>query len=212
VKPLDPRLLRHASAVRPFVLACAALGALTAMLVLAQAELLAKTITWAFLDGFSLRSLVLPLGLLTLVVLARAGITWLAETTAHRAAARALSQLRETVIAAALRLGPRRADRSPAEVAALATHGVDRLEPSPRRLAQVAAVVGRSFPVSVAAAVAGVEDTSSAVASLLRAEIIRETRRFPELECTFRHGLLQQAALSTLTPTGLRELDRVPVP
>ncbi|KDN18750.1 thiol reductant ABC exporter subunit CydD [Amycolatopsis rifamycinica] len=128
MKPLDPRLLRHASAVRPFVLACAALGALTAMLVLAQAELLAKTITWAFLDGFSLRSLVLPLGLLMLVVLARAGITWLAETTAHRAAARALSQLRETVISAALRIGPRQAGRSPAEVAALATHGVDRLE------------------------------------------------------------------------------------
>ncbi|MDX3189741.1 thiol reductant ABC exporter subunit CydD [Streptomyces sp. MN03-5084-2B] len=128
MKPLDPRLLRHASAVRPFVLACAALGVLTAMLVLAQAELLAKTITWAFLDGFSLHSLALPLGLLTAVVLARAGITWLAETTAHRAAARALSQLRETVLAAALRIGPRRADRSPAEVAALATHGVDRLE------------------------------------------------------------------------------------
>ena len=47
MKPLDPRLLRHASAVRPFVFACAALGVLTAMLVLAQAELLAKTITWA---------------------------------------------------------------------------------------------------------------------------------------------------------------------
>ena len=128
MKPLDPRLLRHASAVRPFVLACAALGVLTAMLVLAQAELLAKTITWAFLDGYGVRSLALPLGLLTLVVLARAGITWLAETTAHRAAARALSQLRETVIAAALRIGPRQADRSPAEVASLATHGVDRLE------------------------------------------------------------------------------------
>ncbi|RSD11650.1 thiol reductant ABC exporter subunit CydD [Amycolatopsis eburnea] len=128
MKPLDPRLLRHASAVRPFVLACAGWGVLTAMLVLAQAELLAKTITWAFLDGLSLHSLVLPLGLLTAVVVARAGITWLAETTAHRAAARALSQLRETVIAAALRIGPRRAGRSPAEVAALATHGVDRLE------------------------------------------------------------------------------------
>lgn len=128
MKPLDPRLLRHASAVRPFVLACAALGVLTAMLVLAQAELLAKTITWTFLDGFAARSLLVPLGMLVLVVLARAGITWLAETTAHRAAARALSQLRETVIGAALRIGPRRADRSPAEVAALATHGVDRLE------------------------------------------------------------------------------------
>ncbi|WP_206796394.1 thiol reductant ABC exporter subunit CydD [Amycolatopsis sp. MtRt-6] len=128
MKPLDPRLLRHASAVRPFVLACAALGVLTAMLVLAQAELLAKTITWAFLDGFGLLSLALPLGLLVLVVFARAGLAWLSETTAHRAAARALAQLRETVVAAALRIGPRRADRSPAEVAALATHGVDRLE------------------------------------------------------------------------------------
>ncbi|UOX90640.1 thiol reductant ABC exporter subunit CydD [Amycolatopsis sp. FBCC-B4732] len=128
MKPLDPRLLRHASAVRPFVLACAALGVLTAMLVLAQAELLAKTITWAFLDGLAVRDLLVPLGMLVLVVLARAGITWLSETTAHRAAARALSQLRDTVITAALRIGPRRADRSPAEIAALATHGVDRLE------------------------------------------------------------------------------------
>ncbi|MFI5589478.1 thiol reductant ABC exporter subunit CydD [Amycolatopsis sp. NPDC051758] len=128
MRPLDPRLLRHASAVRPFVLACAALGVLTAMLVLAQAELLAKTITWAFLDGFALPDLLVPVGMLLLVVLARAGIAWLAETTAHRAAARALSQLRETVIAAALRIGPRQADRSPAEVASLATHGVDRLE------------------------------------------------------------------------------------
>jgi ATP-binding cassette subfamily C protein CydCD len=66
--------------------------------------------------------------MLLLVVLARSGIGWLAETTAHRAAARALSQLRETVISAALRIGPRQADRSPAEVASLATHGVDRLE------------------------------------------------------------------------------------
>ena len=35
---------------------------------------------------------------------------------------------------------------------------------------------------------------------------MRELRRFPELECTFRHGLLQEAALSTLTPTSMREL------
>ena len=39
-----------------------------------------------------------------------------------------------------------------------------------------------------------------------RAEIVREVRRFPELECTFRHGLLQEAALSTLTPASQREL------
>ena len=55
------------------------------------------------------------------------------------------------------------------------------------------------FPVSVAAAVA--DSAEDDIAALLRAEIVREVRRFPELECTFRHGLLQEAALSTLTPT-----------
>jgi putative lipase involved disintegration of autophagic bodies len=40
----------------------------------------------------------------------------------------------------------------------------------------------------------------------LRAEIIQEVRRFPELEFTFKHGLLQEAALSTLTPARKREL------
>jgi hypothetical protein len=56
------------------------------------------------------------------------------------------------------------------------------------------------------AAVAGSADPDGDIASLLRAEIVREVRRFPELECTFRHGLLQEAALSTLTPTSQREL------
>ena len=52
----------------------------------------------------------------------------------------------------------------------------------------------------------GQRDPDGDIAELLRAEIVREVRRFPELECTFRHGLLQEAALSTLTPTSQREL------
>ena len=44
------------------------------------------------------------------------------------------------------------------------------------------------------------------LAGLLRAEIVRELRRYPELQCAFRHGLLQEAALSTLTPATRREL------
>jgi hypothetical protein len=101
---------------------------------------------------------------------------------------------------------PSTAAELPPALEALLVARIDRLEPEPRRLAQVAAVVGREFPVSVAAAVAGSGDAVGAVASLLRAEIVRELRRFPELECTFRHGLLQEAALSTLTPTSQREL------
>ena len=94
----------------------------------------------------------------------------------------------------------------PPALEALLVARVDRLEPDARRLAQVAAVVGREFPVSVAATVAGSRDADRDIAALLRAEIVRELRRFPELECTFRHGLLQEAALSTLTPASQREL------
>jgi predicted ATPase len=41
---------------------------------------------------------------------------------------------------------------------------------------------------------------------LLRADIIRELRRYPGLEYTFKHGLMQEAALSTLPPATRREL------
>jgi class 3 adenylate cyclase len=101
---------------------------------------------------------------------------------------------------------PSTAAELPPALEALLVARIDRLEPAARRLAQVAAVVGREFPVSVAAEVAGSADPDRDVAALLRAEIVRELRRFPELECTFRHGLLQEAALSTLTPTSQREL------
>ena len=83
---------------------------------------------------------------------------------------------------------------------------IDRLPPGPRHLAQVAAVVGREFPVSIAVAAAESADATGDLAALLRADVVREIRRFPELECAFRHGLVQEAALSTLTPAAMRDL------
>jgi predicted ATPase len=82
---------------------------------------------------------------------------------------------------------------------------IDRQADEPRRLAQIAAAIGRTFPVSVLAQVRG-ESTDQALNALLRAEIVRETGRYPELECTFTHGLLREAALSTLTSTRKRAL------
>jgi class 3 adenylate cyclase len=82
---------------------------------------------------------------------------------------------------------------------------VDRLPESPRRLAQLAAVIGREFPVPALEHVAG-DGASDDLADLLRAEIVRELRRYPELVCAFRHGLLQEATLSTLTPAKRQEL------
>lgn len=82
---------------------------------------------------------------------------------------------------------------------------IDRLAEGPRRLAQVAAVLGREAPVAVLERVAG-DGTQDDLAALLKAEIVRELRRYPELVCGFRHGLLQEAALSSLTPARRREL------
>lgn len=83
---------------------------------------------------------------------------------------------------------------------------IDRLPEGARRLAQVAAVVGRTFPVRVLDRVADSDDVEADLAVLFRADVVRELRRYPELECSFRHGLLQEAALSTMTAARLQEL------
>jgi class 3 adenylate cyclase len=83
---------------------------------------------------------------------------------------------------------------------------IDRLPDTSRRLAQIASVIGRTFVVSLLERVAGADDVAASLPALLRAEVVREVRRYPELECTFRHGLIQEAALSTLTPANRREL------
>jgi class 3 adenylate cyclase len=77
-----------------------------------------------------------------------------------------------------------------------------------RRVAEVGAVLGRTFVPAVLGIVSGVDDVELNLARLLRANIIRETRPIPNREYSFTHGLLQEAALSTLTRTRRRELYR----
>jgi predicted ATPase len=78
-----------------------------------------------------------------------------------------------------------------------------------RRVAQVGAVFGRTFAPSVLALVAGVDELERNLGRLLRANIIHETRPVPNREFAFTHGLLQEAALSTLTRAKRRELYRL---
>jgi predicted ATPase len=85
---------------------------------------------------------------------------------------------------------------------------IDRLAPEERRLAQTAAIVGRRFPGRVLEHLAERADLSGELTELLRAGVIREARRYPEPEYAFRHGLLREAALSTLPPPRRRELYR----
>ncbi|CAM5781066.1 thiol reductant ABC exporter subunit CydD [Cellulomonas persica] len=136
MKPLDPRLLRHARAARWYVALTVALGILTAALVVAQALLLARALGRTVDDGAGLGGgaawdAVAPLvGWLALVVAARVLVTVVQERYAHRAAARAIAELREQVVARATALGPRwLGDGRGPEVVTLATRGLDDLEP-----------------------------------------------------------------------------------
>ncbi len=78
-----------------------------------------------------------------------------------------------------------------------------------RGVAQAAAVLGRTFSPTVLALVSGVKDVEPNLARLLRANIIRELRALPNREYAFTHGLLQEAALSTIARSRRRELYRL---
>jgi thiol reductant ABC exporter CydD subunit len=129
VRALDPRLLRYARATRKFLFVSVGLGVLSALLIVAQAWLLADVVASAFRGGRDLAQLRGPLIGLLSVVLARAFVAWGAELAASRSSARAKSQLRAALLGhvAALGLDSSRKERT-GELAILATRGVDALD------------------------------------------------------------------------------------
>lgn len=154
MRPLDPRLLRHARAARPYLALTVALGWATAALVLAQAFLLARAITDVFHRGAGLADLTGALGLLLGVAVLRATLAWVQESAAHASASSVKRELRERLLAHALRLGPARlAGERSAELAVLATRGLDGIEPYlARYLPQL--VLSVVVPLTVVVAVA----------------------------------------------------------
>ncbi|MFI9487274.1 thiol reductant ABC exporter subunit CydD [Promicromonospora sp. NPDC052451] len=155
MKPLDPRLLRQVRAARWYVALTVGLGIAAAALIVAQALLIAALLTPVVRgDGVSGPLLVRTFAGLALVVGGRAAVAWAQERYALRAAARTVAELRRAVVEAWALRGPRAAwptagnaagatadstaepadaatgGASPeAEVATLATRGLDALEP-----------------------------------------------------------------------------------
>ncbi len=129
MRALDPRLLRYARATRTFLSISVALGVLAALLILAQAWLIADVVSRAFIDGRSLAQLQGRLLVLLAVVLGRAIVAWGAELAASRSSARAKSQLRGALLerVAELGLDSSREQRT-GELAILATRGIDVLD------------------------------------------------------------------------------------
>ncbi len=129
VRALDPRLLSYARATRTFLSISVALGVVGALLILAQAWLIADVVSRAFIDGRSLAQLQGRLLLLLAVVLGRAILAWGAELAASRSSTRAKSQLRGALLerVAELGLDSSREQRT-GELAILATRGIDVLD------------------------------------------------------------------------------------
>ncbi|NMR19480.1 thiol reductant ABC exporter subunit CydD [Cellulomonas fimi] len=130
MRPLDPRLLRHARPARAYIALTAVGGLTTAVLVVAQALLIAWAVSpvvegragWSEVDHL--------VGWLAVVVAARCVTLVVQESYAHRAARDVIADLREHVLTRAVQHGPRwLADGHGPQVVTLATRGLDDLEP-----------------------------------------------------------------------------------
>lgn len=130
VKPLDPRLLRHAHAARGYVLLTAGLGLATAGVVIAQALLLSHAVSPVIEGEATLPDVAGLIGWLAVVLALRAALVGIQERYAHRAATRVTAELRQAVLARAVDLGPRwLAEGHAASTTTLTTRGLDSLEP-----------------------------------------------------------------------------------
>lgn len=128
MKPIDPRLVRRSAAVRRYLLASVMLGTVTAVLIVAQAWLVATVVARGF-AGMGVGRPLVHLMVATAGVFAlRAGVGWLHEVAATRAAVQVKSQLRSELAAAIF--DPRGVGSVPqtSRVVALFGDGLDALD------------------------------------------------------------------------------------
>ena len=129
MRPLDPRLLRHARATRGYLAICVGLGAIGAGLIVAQATLIADVISTVFPREGHRDGIGRPILVLAGVFAARAIVNWAQEVAAHRTAASVKTELRRRLLTRAARLGPAwlTGQRS-GELSTLAAQGLDALD------------------------------------------------------------------------------------
>jgi ATP-binding cassette, subfamily C, bacterial CydCD len=124
--PIDPRLLRRASATKGFLVAGVAVGSATAILTLGQAWLLSRSVAGIFekgtLDGLGTVAL-----LLLAVFTGKALLSWLHQWIAHRTSAAVKSQLRRDIIGARLE-HPIDSPATTGGLITLVTQGLDALD------------------------------------------------------------------------------------
>ena len=121
--------MRYAHAARRYIAITALLGGATAVLVVVQAVLISRSVSPVVTSRAALGTVALPVGLLALVMAARAAVLYVQEALAHRAATRTIIELRRRVLEHAAALGPRWAAEHGSDNATLLTRGLNDLEP-----------------------------------------------------------------------------------
>ncbi len=96
----------------------------------------------------------------------------------------------------------------PATAQAILATRIDRLEPDDKRLLQAASVIGKIVPVALLQAIGDVSEGQlpERLARLQSAELLYETRLFPEIEYTFKHALTHEVTYGGLVQERRREL------
>lgn len=96
----------------------------------------------------------------------------------------------------------------PASVQAILANRIDQLDAEPRRLLQVAAVIGKDVPRDILEAVADLSETMLALnlAVLQAAEFIYEISRLARPDYTFKHALTQTVAYEGMLRRQRRDL------
>jgi len=123
--PINPRLLREAGATRGFIIGVGATGVAQSFLVIAQATIIAGTVT-RIVENRSTDGVWTAVGWLLAVFAARGVLTWLTSVLAHRASAGVKSSLRRRVLAA--RLANPGSQTSTASIVTVMTSGLDAID------------------------------------------------------------------------------------
>jgi ATP-binding cassette subfamily C protein CydD len=126
--PIDPRLLRYATASRWFLLGGAVVGLLQTLSIVGAAWY-ATALIVGIIDGRAVGELGGDLVGFGASILARSLFSWFLDILAARGAARVKSQLRTRVVAAIGTLGPAwLSRRNSARVTTVVSHGLDALD------------------------------------------------------------------------------------
>ena len=161
--PVHRRLVRLGRPTRVYVVTAVCMGTVRAILLVAQAWLLATIVAGAFVDGRDLAQLARPMAWLLVVVALRALVAWLSDLVAGRCSARVKSLLRAALVerAAVLEADGRPVTRT-GDVVTLAVRGIDALDAYfARYLPQL--VLSVIVPVTIIVAVVRVDWVSAAI-------------------------------------------------